>query len=158
MAPGAVHRYEVSVRWTGNLGTGTSAYTAYRRDHEISAAGGKPVIAGCSDPAFRGDAARWNPEELLVASLAACHQLAYLHLCADAGIAVLAYSDRAEGEMELTPNGRGRFLSVTLHPDVTIAPGGDLERALHLHEEARRNCFIANSVDFGVAHEPNVHY
>jgi len=87
------HRYAVVVKWTGNTGTGTSGYRNYERRHEILAEGRKPLIPGSSDPAFRGDPTRWNPEELLVASLSACHKLWYLHLCAAAGIIVLAYID-----------------------------------------------------------------
>ncbi len=144
-----VHTYCVSVCWTGNTGTGTSGYREYARLYDIAAAG-KPAIAGSSDPAFRGDRGRWNPEELLVASLAACHELWYLHLCADAGIVVLAYEDRAEGVMEEAASGSGRFSRVTLRPLVTLAAGGDRERAMHLHGEAHARCFIANSVNFPV--------
>lgn len=150
-----VHRYAVTVRWTGNSGAGTSSYGAYRRDHEILA-DGKPTIPCSSDPAYRGDGARWNPEELFVAALAACHKLWYLHLCADAGIVVLAYEDQAEGEMEETAGGGGRFLSVTLHPRVTVAAGADLAQAHELHDMARRKCFLANSVNFALRHEAEV--
>jgi organic hydroperoxide reductase OsmC/OhrA len=92
------HAFAVSVEWTGNTGEGTSEYTSYQRSHEISAEG-KPVIPGSSDPAFRGDRSRYNPEELLVASLSACHMLWYLHLCADANLVVTSYVDHAEGTM-----------------------------------------------------------
>ena len=88
------HTYSIRLDWTGNQGTGTSAYRAYSRAHEISAQG-KTAIAGSSDAMFRGDAARWNPAELLIAALSACHQLWYLHLCADAGVVVTAYRDDA---------------------------------------------------------------
>lgn len=104
------HSYTVRLDWTGNEGSGTSAYRAYSRSHQISALG-KTAIAGSSDPMYRGDAARWNPAELLIAALAACHQLWYLHLCADAGIAVVGYSDDASGvEIEQT-DGAGQFES-----------------------------------------------
>ncbi|NYH14327.1 organic hydroperoxide reductase OsmC/OhrA [Paraburkholderia bryophila] len=92
------HKYDVSVQWTGNRGSGTSGYRAYGRDHVITS-GGKPAIPGSADPAFLGDAERWNPEDLLVASASACHKLWYLHLCSDAGIIVLDYRDDAEGTM-----------------------------------------------------------
>ena len=92
------HKYQTTVEWTGNHGTGTSGYRAYGREHVIWS-GNKPEIPGSSDPAFLGDPSRWNPEELLLASVSACHKLWYLHLCADAGIAVLAYVDQAEGTM-----------------------------------------------------------
>jgi organic hydroperoxide reductase OsmC/OhrA len=147
------HHYAVEVAWTGNRGTGTSNYRAYGRDHTVSAAG-KPVIAGSADTAFRGDADRWNPEELLVAALSACHQLAYLHLCAVAGIGVVAYRDEATGTMEWdAASGSGRFVRVLLRPRVTIRARDDADLAHKLHEEAHAKCFIASSVNFAVEHE-----
>lgn len=153
MADAHHHHYAVTITWTGDRGSGTSGYRAYDRAHEISAAG-KPAIAGSSDPAFRGDGGRWNPEELLVASLAACHQLWYLHLAAMAGVVVTAYVDRAEGVMAEAADGSGRFTRVTLRPEVTIAPGSDPAAARSLHEAAHAKCFIANSVGFPVTCEP----
>ena len=154
---GREHRYAVTVEWTGNTGTGTASYRAYERRHEITAPDTpKPGIPGTSDPAFRGDRARWNPEELLVASLSACHQLWYLHLCADAGVIVTAYIDRAEGTMVEDADGSGRFTRVVLRPLVTVAPGTDVERARALHDRAHAMCYIARSVDFPVEHEPEI--
>jgi organic hydroperoxide reductase OsmC/OhrA len=148
------HRYALTVRWTGNRGEGTRDYRAYGREHEILREG-KPPIPGSADPQFRGDATRWNPEELLVASLSACHQLWYLHLCAVNGIVVTAYEDAAEGFMDETADGAGQFARVVLHPRVSIA-AGDPERATALHDEAARLCFVARSVNFEVAHEATV--
>nr|WP_294508870.1 OsmC family protein [uncultured Rhodopila sp.] len=151
------HRYAVRVIWTGNRGSGTSHYRSYGRDLTI-AADGKPDIPGSADTAFRGDADRWNPEELLVAALSSCHQLAYLHLCAVAGIRVVAYRDDAAGTMVTdAASGSGRFSSVTLRPHVTIRAGDDAERARQLHHEAHTACFIANSVNFPVGHEATIH-
>jgi organic hydroperoxide reductase OsmC/OhrA len=150
------HRYAVTVKWTGNTGTGTSGYKNYERQHEISTGADKPLIPGSSDPAFRGDPARWNPEELLVASLSACHKLWYLHLCAEAGIVVVDYIDSAEGMMEETADGSGRFVRVILRPKVTVAPGCDIAKARELHDPAHAKCFIANSVNFPVQHEPEI--
>jgi organic hydroperoxide reductase OsmC/OhrA len=149
------HRYSVFLRWTGNQGRGTTSYRAYSRAHELSAEG-KPVIDGSSDPAFRGDVARWNPEELLVASLSACHQLWYLHLCADAGIFVTAYEDEAEGVMVEHGDGAGQFECVVLRPRVTVAAGADAKKARELHHAAHQKCFIARSVNFPVTHEASV--
>lgn len=146
------HSYHVTVTWTGNRGAGTGAYTAYARDHEV-AAFGKPPIAGSSDPAFRGDRQRWNPEELLLAALSACHKLWYLHLCAEAGICVTAYEDQAEATMAEDASGSGRFTLAVLRPRVTIA-AGDMEHAAALHHKAHESCFIANSVNFPVTCEP----
>ena len=149
------HHYRTALEWTGNRGSGTKDYRAYGRDHVVKAAG-KPPIAGSSDPAFRGDKARWNPEELLVASLAQCHMLWYLHLAAAAGIIVTAYRDEAEGVMLETDDGSGRFASVVLRPRVVLAPGSDPEQAKRLHHAAHEKCFIANSVNFPVACEPQI--
>jgi organic hydroperoxide reductase OsmC/OhrA len=151
------HTYNVTVTWTGDTGTGTSGYRDFQRCHEITASG-KPAIPGSSDRAFRGDPARWNPEELLVASLSACHKLWYLHLCAEAGVVVLAYVDEASGVMDESSNGSGQFVQVILRPRVTLAPGSDEQKAaaLHLHHEAHEKCFIARSVNFPVTCEPTV--
>ncbi len=146
------HKYHVSVEWVGNRGTGTSGYRAYGRDHVIRA-GNKPEIPGSSDPAFLGDARRWNPEDLLVAAASACHKLWYLHLCSDAGIAVVAYVDEAEGTMRDDPQG-GRFAEIVLRPRVTIRAAGDaaeaVAKAAHLHHAAHAQCYIANSVNFPI--------
>jgi organic hydroperoxide reductase OsmC/OhrA len=149
------HHYQVQVDWTGNLGTGTSAYRAYSRNHEISA-GAKPLIPGSSDPAFRGDPSRYNPEDLLVSAVSACHMLWYLHLCADAKVAVLSYSDAPTGTMVEHPDGSGEFSGVVLRPKVVIAAGSDPETARRLHEEVHRYCCLARSVSFRVSCEPEV--
>ena len=146
------HNYNTSIVWTGNRGTGTSSYRAYERSYDLSAPG-KTTIAGSADATFHGEAAKWNPEEMLLAALSSCHLLSYLHLCADAGITVLTYSDNAEGSMRMNPDGSGHFLSVTLHPVVTIATGQDISHADALHHRAHELCFIANSVNFPVACE-----
>jgi organic hydroperoxide reductase OsmC/OhrA len=148
------HVYEVAVEWTGHRGTGTSDYRAYGRDHDISA-GAKPPIPGSADPAFSGDGLRWNPEDLVVAALAACHKLWYLHLCSVRGITVLAYRDEAVGTMaEDDATGGGRFTKVLLRPHVTVSPGDDVALAERLHADAHARCFVANSVNFPVLHAP----
>lgn len=143
------HHYELTVQWTGNTGSGTSTYRAYERSHVVQA-GHKPPLFGSADPAFRGDASCYNPEDLLVASLASCHLLWYLHLCADAGVVVLAYRDAATGIMVETPRGGGRFQEISLRPVVTVAAATMLEQATQLHALAHERCFIANSVNFPV--------
>jgi len=151
-----VHRYVVTNRWTGNLGSGTSAYRAYSRNHELAGAAKSAPIAGSSDPAFRGDPSRYNPEELLVGALSSCHMLALLHLCADAGIVVTGYSDQAEGEMAEHADGSGEFTRVILRPSMTITDPARIPDAIALHHRAHELCFIARSVNFAVEHEPAV--
>jgi organic hydroperoxide reductase OsmC/OhrA len=148
------HEYATKLRWTGNRGTGTSDYRAYGRDHEITGALKATGIAGSSDPHFRGEASRYNPEDLLVASLSACHMLSYLHLCAVNHIVVTAYEDDAVGAMAENKDGSGEFTEVLLRPRVTVTAESDAGRALALHEDAGKLCFIARSVNFPVRHQP----
>ncbi|WP_205512673.1 OsmC family protein [Longitalea arenae] len=147
------HEYKVNITWTGNRGKGTASYTSYEREHTI-VAGNKPVIPGSSDPAFRGDKTRYNPEELLVASLSSCHMLWFLHLCSAAGVQVVEYVDDATGVMEETADGGGHFTEVTLFPVITLANEQMIDRADALHEKANALCFIANSCNFPVHHKP----
>lgn len=152
---GKQHDYAVEVRWTGNRGVGTRDYRSYSRDHEI-VAGSKPVLVGSSDPAFRGDPGRYNPEELLVASLASCHMLWYLHLCSAEAIVVSDYRDAASGRMLEAEDGGGEFDEVVLRPQVRIERAASIERARQLHASAHELCFIARSVKFDVRCEPVV--
>jgi organic hydroperoxide reductase OsmC/OhrA len=150
------HHYRIATRWTGNLGTGTSTYRAYSRSHEIGAASKLSLIPGSSDPMFRGDSRRYNPEELLLGALASCHMLWVLHLCADTGIVVVDYFDEAEGEMVEHTDGSAEFTRVVLHPHMIITDGSRIADAAALHDRAHAVCAIARSVKFAVHHEPVV--
>ena len=147
------HSYAITVKWTGNKGEGTSHYRAYERGHTIIA-DNKQDISGSSDAAFRGDRSKHNPEDLLVASLSACHMLSYLHLCALGGVVVTGYIDRATGTMVETTDGGGHFTEVTLNPIVTVADNSMIDKANELHKKANELCFIASSVKFPVHHKP----
>jgi organic hydroperoxide reductase OsmC/OhrA len=152
---GKTRTYACTLAWTGNTGRGTADYGAYSRNHVFSAPG-KPDLPGSSDPAFRGDKSRYNPEELLVAAVASCHMLWYLHLCADAGVVVQAYRDEPTGTMVEDPERGGYFTGITLHPKVTIAKGSAVGKARQLHGPAHAKCYIANSVNFPVSCEPEI--
>ncbi len=145
------HHYQVTVCWTGNTGEGTSSYTSYSRQGELTAEG-RQTIALSADPAFRGDKSRWNPEQLLLASVSACHKLWYLHLCADAGIVVEEYQDTAEGTM--VEGSKGHFTAITLRPRIRLRHGDDHTQAAALHHQAHEACFIANSLNFPVDCQP----
>jgi organic hydroperoxide reductase OsmC/OhrA len=148
------HQYSANIIWTGNTGTGTSDYASYSRDHVISI-DHKQDLQGSSDSIFRGDVTKHNPEDMLLSSLSVCHMLWYLHLCADAGVIVTAYTDKVEGILEYGKNG-GKFTEVTLHPVVSVKSEEMIPLAMSLHSEAHACCFIANSVNFPVKHEPNI--
>jgi organic hydroperoxide reductase OsmC/OhrA len=140
------HRYEMAVRWTGNLGQGTATYRAYGRDHELSAEKKATPIAGSSDPAFRGDPAKYNPEELLVGAASACHMLWVLHLCADAGLIVTAYRDAPVGHQVEHPDGSGEFVRIELRPEVELADSSRAGELAEIHRRAHAKCAIARSL------------
>ncbi len=148
-----VHHYDTKITWTGNRGMGTKDYKAYDRSHVISV-DGKDDIMGSSDVAFRGDKTKHTPEVLFVSTLSSCHMLWYLHLCAVNGVIVTEYSDEATGILRESPDGSGRFQQVTLNPVVTVSDITMIDKANALHGEAHKMCFIANSVNFPVLHQP----
>lgn len=147
------HHYKATTKWTGNTGTGTDHYRNYERSHLIIIEN-KSDILGSSDPAFRGDKTKHNPEDLLVSSLSSCHMLWYLHLCSEAGVIVTHYEDHATGIMIENSNGAGQFSEVTLNPIVAVADQSMIDKANELHQKANELCFIANSVNFPVKHHP----
>lgn len=149
-----LHTYRVSIEWEGNRGSGTSGYRDYGRQLTVRAPG-KIALPGSADPTFRGDADRWNPEELLVAALAQCHLLSYLHMAVREGVVVTAYTDEPVGTMAQEGLG-GHFTEVVLRPVVTVAEETMVDRARSAHADAARYCFIANSVNFPVRHEPTI--
>jgi len=150
----STHEFAVSVEWTGNRGEGTRTARGFGREHIISAPG-KEAIRASSARVFHGDAALWNPEEELIAALSQCHMLSYLYVAAAAGVVVEEYRDAASGILVVDADGAGRFREAVLRPVVTIS-AGDRDRARELHAEARALCFIANSVNFPVRHEPEL--
>jgi organic hydroperoxide reductase OsmC/OhrA len=149
------HHYKTTTRWTGNKGTGTSDYKSYERSHVISV-DGKPDIEGSSDPAFRGDKAKHNPEDLMVSALSSCHMLWYLHFCAVNGVVITNYEDNAIGTMVENEDGSGQFTQVILNPIVIVKENSMLEKANELHYNAHHACFIARSVNFEVKLSPIV--
>lgn len=147
------HGYALTVQWTGNRGDGTSSYRSYSRDHDVLIPG-LPPLKGSADPTFHGDRERYNPEQLLLAALAQCHMLSYLHVAVKHGVVVTDYRDEATGMMRLNRDGSGQFERVVLNPHVKVADPGQAELAASLHHEANQVCFIARSVNFPVEHQP----
>jgi organic hydroperoxide reductase OsmC/OhrA len=149
------HHYKATIQWTGNKGQGTHDYRSYERSHTVLIDGKQDILCS-SDPAFRGDRNRHNPEELFLTAIASCHMLWYLHLCAEAGVVVTHYSDIATGTMQETSNGGGHFTEVTLNPTIAVADTSMIDKANELHKKANELCFIANSVNFLVHHNSTV--
>lgn len=149
------HDFPSKIVWTGNQGTGTSAYRAYERTWDL-AVEGKETVHCSNDPLLGGDPSKYNPEDLLISALASCHMLWYLHLCSTAGVTVTAYEDNPVGIGESEPSGKGRFLEAILKPKITITSDSDAEKAVALHDEIHNYCFIARSVNFPVKFEVEI--
>ncbi len=147
------HQFQTLITWMGNLGSGTMDYRSYERDFTLNVPG-KPELKGSSASTFLGDDSAYNPEDLLLASVSSCHMLWYLHLCAEHGIIVLDYKDQAQATLSERPDGSGRFTKILLNPTVVISSKGNVELANSLHKEANKMCFIANSLNCPVEHNP----
>lgn len=148
-----LHHYKSQLIWTGNSGSGTLNYKSYDRSFTIKI-DNKPDLKGSSETSFRGDPTKYNPEELLLSALSSCHMLWFLHLCADANIIVIEYTDEAKAIMSEKADGSGQFTEVLLQPKVIVAELAMIEEAEALHKKANKMCFIANSVNFPVQHSP----
>jgi organic hydroperoxide reductase OsmC/OhrA len=146
--------YRLETVWVGAAKTTSFTYESYSREYQINIAGKTSLIAS-ADPHFRGDSHLYNPEDLLVASLSGCHMLSYLALCSRSRIKIFAYRDNAVGKMTKR-DGKIGFLEVILYPQVQIESADSLDKAIKLHQQAHRECFIANSVNFPVLNRPVV--
>jgi len=142
------HTYRCSLAWSGT----NRDYNAFDRGHEV-AFEGKASIDMTAAPEYRGDPARHNPEDLLVASLASCQMLTFLGIASMSKVEVLSYADQAVGKVEKA-DGKMRMTTVTLRPKIVLAAGSNRDRAAGLVTKAHEQCFIANSVTTQVIVEP----
>jgi organic hydroperoxide reductase OsmC/OhrA len=145
------HIFKAKVKWTSNQNQEDSTKRFYSKSHKILIEG-KPILNISAAKAFKGDSELYNPEDLLLSSLVSCHMMSYLYVCSQNGIEVLEYSDNAEAILEVSPDGSGRFVTVTLNPEVKISNSSQIQLALDLHQKANQLCFIANSCKFPILH------
>ncbi|WP_035674444.1 OsmC family protein [Flavobacterium sp. 83] len=125
----------------------------YTKSHTITI-DGKSVLNVSAAKAFKGDPALHNPEDLLLSSVVSCHMMSYLYLCKQNDIEVVSYTDEAEATLEVSADGSGRFIAITLNPKVRITNKEKIVEALSLHKKANQLCFIANSCNFPILHCP----
>lgn len=147
------HLFKAAINWTSRQNPSENTSRFYSKSHKILVEG-KPILNVSAAKAFKGNPELYNPEDLLLSSLVSCHMMSYLYVCSQNGIEVLAYSDNAEATLEVTADGSGRFTEVRLHPKVKIANADKMQEALDLHIKANQLCFIANSCNFPVLHNP----
>ena len=150
-----IHEFPSHVVWTGNRGSGTSAYKAYDRTWDM-AVEGKATVHCSNDPMLGGDPSKYNPEDMLIAAVSSCHMLWYLHLCSVAGVTVTSYVDDPVGIGESEPSGKGKFIEAVLRPKITITKESDAEKAVSIHDEIHNYCFIARSVSFPIRFEVTI--
>ena len=160
----AVHRYRTRLEWVGSTAVG---YDHYDRGHRLWAVTDTGPVAPAgpdglhlsSDPAFLGDPARLNPEQLLVAALSSCHFLSFVAIAARRRLDVVAYADDADGEMP-EDDRPTRVTRVVLHPQVTFratdaASPPTADAVATLHHKAHQQCYVANSVTTEILVEPS---
>ena len=148
------HTFTLHLAWQAPDVSPISPRDPSLRRHTISHPD-KPAISGSAAQAFHGEVERWNPEELLLASLAQCHMLTFFYLANQEGIVIADYTDTPEAILETHPDGSGNITTVLLKPTVTIREGwtGNIEA---LHKRAHDLCFIARSVNFPVRHDATI--
>lgn len=148
-----VHEYKATVAWQGSTAVG---YDAYSREHTVTAPPAQALLTLSSDPAFRGNPALLNPEQLLVLAAASCQLLSFLAVASRARIDVVDYRDTAHAEM---PEGAKpiHITRIVLRPVITIRTEASTERLNHLTQVAHHECYIANSLKSEVVVEPEFH-
>ena len=151
-APARAHRYTASCAWRGSTAAG---YDAYPRTHEAKTPPAPATLQLSSDPAFGGDPALVNPEQLLVLAASSCQLLSFLAVAARARIDVIEYRDEAEGEMP-EDDPPMRITRITLRPQIVVWEDVSEARVRHLVEVAHRECFIANSLTTELVVEPDI--
>jgi organic hydroperoxide reductase OsmC/OhrA len=127
----------------------------FSRDNRLIVEG-HPEMPGALPAALGGHNRGYSPEDLMILSLSECHCLTYLRLAQKNRLAIRRYEDRATGRLGKNAAGMTQLLEVVLRPRVTVARGTDLAAARTLHERAHHHCFMANSVNFPVLHEPEI--
>jgi organic hydroperoxide reductase OsmC/OhrA len=147
-----VHHYTASSSWTGSTAVG---YDGYSRAHTTVSSPAHATLTVSADPAFLGDPALLNPEQLLLAAATSCQLLSFLAVAARARIDVVEYHDDSEAVMPEADK-PVRVTRITLRPRITVRGDVTDSRLQHLVEVAHRECYIANSVRTEIRIEPEI--
>jgi organic hydroperoxide reductase OsmC/OhrA len=147
--------FETLLRYPAVSGQKLPHDADFSRDN-VMGAEGHPEIPGALPAQFGGHNRGYSPEDLMILSLSECHLLTYLRLAQKNRIAISSYEDRASGRLGKNAAGMTQLVEVVLRPRVTVARGTDVAAAKALHDRAHHHCFMANSVNFPVLHEPEI--
>lgn len=147
-----IHTYATHLDWEGSTGAGNREYS---RNHTAVARPADASIALSSDPAFRGDSTRVNPEQLLVLAASSCQLLSFLALAAQSSIDVLGYEDNASGVMD-DRDEPARISRIALAPIIRVVSGVSHDEVMRLVERAHHECYIANTLNANVSIDATV--
>jgi organic hydroperoxide reductase OsmC/OhrA len=150
---GFKHLFKAKLNWFSTIKEEVSTSKIYTKNHTITIEG-KDILDVSAAKAFKGDPSLYNPEDLLLSSVVSCHMMSYLYVCSQNGIEVVSYTDAADATLEVLESGSGRFTQVRLYPKVIIRQKEKITEAISLHKKANELCFIANSCNFHIIHEP----
>ncbi len=121
---------------------------------EIRAAHRPALLAG-SSPEFAGSDTWWSPKHLLVSAVASSFAATFLALTKEVGVPLGTFRCRAKGFLDRTGGGIA-FTSVHLTVDVRVV-SDQVALARRLVDEARRRCFVTNSLRCPVSVSVEVH-
>ncbi len=152
------YSFKSKVEWTGNMGSGTFDTRTYEKSHTISVPNKEQKIYASSSSFFRGDETKLNPQELFLSSISSCHLMWFLQFCADNEVIVLEYIDFPEGVIKEDSNGTGKFDKIILRPTIIVSEKSMIEKAILLHQEINKKCFVANSCNFPIICEPVIDF
>jgi organic hydroperoxide reductase OsmC/OhrA len=144
-----VRVYPLTLRWAGNLQD-----AEYPRLAQASVEG-KPTLDLSSGEGPGALTDRWNPEDLLGASLAWCHTLTFLALAKKVGLDVRQVEDQVEVVLDAVDK-QTQVTVIRLAPRIYVGPGTPPERVVLFYEKAHKYCFIANSIKASVEMNPTV--
>jgi organic hydroperoxide reductase OsmC/OhrA len=142
--------HKITLNWT--KGNAPFTYDAYPRDHRINFKNGEAVSFSAA-AAYKGDPAKGDPEDMLVAALSSCQMLTFLAIAAKKKLTVLSYDDEAVGFLE-KEGGKLWITRVILRPKIVFETAPDAATLAEMNHMAHEQCFIANSVKTEVTVEP----
>lgn len=148
-----MNSYTIHLTWE-NAKPDQFTYDHFSRDHQIEFSGDQSLLNSAS-PDYLGSSKASNPEELLAAALASCHMLTFLAIASKTGVSVGRYSCKAVARLNKKENGKMAVTEIDLYPVIEFygEKRPDREQITKMHDQAHRNCFIAQSIESKV----NVH-
>jgi organic hydroperoxide reductase OsmC/OhrA len=146
-------RFSMSIVKVHRYGVRTHRAGSQRVDLE---APGKPVLHVATPPEFRnGIPGVWSPEELLVASFAACYELTAVAIAEYKGLPLHTIRVDATGHVE-RKDGAYRFMLLELDVELETDAGREHELE-HVAEVAKERCLVGSALDVPIRLGVEIH-